>query len=264
MKNEISVVIVTYNSAKTIKECLDSIVDYEPNSEIVVVDNNSQDHTLEIVKKYKSVYLIANDQNLGFSKANNIGAAHATGEYLVFLNPDCKLLEKGSLTTLVNRITENASYGLIGPKIMHADGTLQRTVRHFPTVMRAFQEFVLWQKGAYEFYDPGTHTLVEVETIVGACMVVSRALFDKIKGWNERYFLYFEDIDLCQKVRDVGLKVGYDPTVTICHIEGVSGGGSEKTRQLALQSSRLYFGIIKHETISLIGRIGNKLHGYGN
>src|SRR5688572_20192867 len=95
-----SIIIVTYNNQQTIKECLDSIIKNSHDHEIIVVDNDSEDKTASIVKKYTNISLIKNSENLGFSKANNIGAKQAKGEFLIFLNPDTKITEKNSLQKL--------------------------------------------------------------------------------------------------------------------------------------------------------------------
>lgn len=257
MKNKASVVIVTYNSATTIRNCLDSIISLNPGVEIVVVDNNSKDDTLKILQGYKDkVTLIESPENLGFSGANNLGVNQSSGQYLVFLNPDTKLLTKNGLNYIIETLEKNNSFGLIGPRLLYADLNSRKTVRNLPTVSRAFNEYILGKVGVYDFYEPLSLDLSEVESVVGACMVISREIFDKVRGFDERYFLYFEDIQLCKDVSRLGLKVGFLPSVEIEHIEGVSGQGL-KTSELLIKSAKIYHGFWEYFLIQNIIRLGN-------
>lgn len=256
--NKTSVIIVTFNSAKTIKICLDSIIRFSPNCEIIVVDNHSQDNSNEIIKKFsKSVKLIESGANLGFAKANNLGAKSATGEYLIFLNPDTKILEKDSLNKLKIRLESNHEYGLIGPKLVYPDGSIQPRVRNLPTIFRAFKEYILRKKGDYDFYSPNCKTLCEVEAIIGACIIIKKELFQKVGGFSEKYFMYFEDLELCKEVRSLGLKIGFLPEITVEHAEGKSGI-NQKTFQMLKNSAKQYHGYISYFLIQAIIKFSNK------
>lgn len=258
----LSVIIVTYNSSSTIKDCLDSLINSEPAAEIIVVDNNSSDQTVKILENYKNkINLIISPTNVGLSKAINKVVSLANGDYLSLLNPDCKIVEKNSLSRLIEQLEQYPEYGLIGPQLIHADGKAQLSVRNLPTIGRAVEEFLLRRKNSYEFYLPAGNDLQSVESIVAACVVMSKSLFKKIGGMDERYFLYFEDMELCRQVRNAGYKVGYYPQVQVKHIEGVSGQGSEKTRQFAIESAKKYQGVLGYHLISLIGRLGHKIYG---
>jgi len=271
-----SVIIVTFNNQTTIRSLLNSLIKKASAKEIIVVDNHSSDQTSEIVKKFK-VNLIRLDKNIGFSRANNLAAKMAQSEYLIFLNPDSELLHKGSLESLIRNLSVHPEYGLVGPKFIMSDGTTQLTVRHQPTLLRAFKEYILAEKGSYDFYNPECTRLCSVESIVGAGMVIKKYLFDKFGGFNEKYFLFYEDLDLCQKVLKLGLKVGYLPTVRLKHIVGVSTKGPPKmpigirtlswfipirssgSRYYMVKSSIIYHGFIVATLIRIIIYLGVKI-----
>ncbi len=255
----ISVVIVTYNSQDTIKSCLDSVLRDDTSKEVIVADNNSKDDTSKILMSYKDrIIFFQNNSNLGFSKANNMAAKEAKGEYLLFLNPDTRFLEEGTLDGLIKLLSENEHYGLIAPKLVLPNGDIQKTVRNLPTIWKAIEEFWLGKEGAFEFFQPQRGELVEVESVVGACILIKSEVFRMVGGFNEKYFLYFEDLELCKDIRKSGLKIGYVGDILVQHVVGVSGRKSN-TEKLSLLSARIYFGTWKFAIIQLIGRVGNKL-----
>lgn len=249
-----SIIIVTYNSGDTIKNCLDSILKSEEAAEVIVVDNNSSDDTVRQVKEYKTkVRLIGQSSNAGFAKGNNLGASFAKGEYLVFLNPDTKILSKNDLGSIVTTLIKHPEFGLIGPRLKRPNGQDQLTVRNLPTVFRAFCEYILGIKGSYDFYAPKSRELVSVESVVGACMVIKRDLFEKVGKFNEKYFLYFEDLDLCRSILKLDLKIGFLPKVTLEHIIGASGK-NEKVSERLIASAKAYHGGLSYYLITLIIR----------
>ena len=256
---DISIIIVTYNNEETIKKCLDTVLGDNRYLEVIVIDNLSNDLTVELVKGYGSkVKLIKNNGNLGFAKANNMAVNVAKGDYLIFLNPDTEIIEKNTFERLIKVLEENQQYGLIGPKLMLKNGYVQKSVRRLPTVWGAMNEYIFGVKGAFDFYIPDCKKLCEVESVVGACIVMKRKVFNEIGGFNEKYFLYFEDLELCNSVRKQGLKVGYAANIKIEHILGQSGKNKNVTK-LNLESSRKYFGSLRFLLIQYIGRLGNML-----
>lgn len=258
--NSLSVVIVTFNNEKTIKGCLDSLFKSSQGIKVVVVDNNSQDKTKQIIKEFdRKVTLIESKDNLGFAKANNWGEKKVDTDYVIFLNPDTKILRNGSLEKLRDALAENPQFGLIGPQLIFPSGNVQKSVRNLPTPVRAFKEYVLGNKGAYDFYLPKSHGLCEIESVVGACIVMRKDVFEKIGGFDERYFLYFEDLQLCKDIRKMGCKVGYLPMVTVEHLEGGSGPGLITLKFLHVAAKR-YHGLLDYYLIQAIIRVGNILH----
>lgn len=258
---DLSVIITTFNNEGTIKGCLDSILQKSPGVEVIVVDNNSVDRTVDIVKSFGGkAELLQPGQNLGFSKANNLGADRAKSGYLIFLNPDTQVLQNGGLEKLQRVLSENPCFGLVGPKLIYPNGEQQKSVRNLPTVARAFKEYILGIKGSYDFYLPDHRGINEVESVVGACMVTSRDVFERAGKFNEDYFLYFEDLELCREVKRLGFKIGFSPEVEIRHSEGVSGKG-QKTNELLHKSAKRYHGLMAYYLIQSIIRVGNILHG---
>ena len=259
--NDIGVVIVTFNSGETIKKCLSSVLENSPGTEIIVVDNNSSDNTVEIIKSFREkVMLIEAGDNLGFSKSNNLGASFAKSSFLVFLNPDTEILQKGSLEKLRDVLVENPGFGLIGPKLIYLNGNVQKSVRNLPAVSLAFKEYILGKKGSYGFYIPEGEGLNEVESLVGACMIIRKETFKKAGRFSEKYFLYYEDLELCKSVRKLSLKVGFYPKVEIRHFEGISGKG-QNTNNLLIQSAKRYHDPLEYFLIQTLIRIGRKIHG---
>lgn len=257
--SNLSIIIVTYNNQETIKSCLDSVFLYEKHADIIVVDNNSSDDTLNCLKKYKDrIKILPQKKNLGFSKGNNSGFLESQGSFLAFLNPDTQLIEKDTLKKLVKLLEENLEYGLIAPKLIYPDMSEQNTVRSLPTVFNAFKEYILKIKGSYDFKNPNAVELTPVESVVGACMVLSRENFQRVKGFDERYPLYYEDLQLCKDLRELGLKIGYYPKIKVSHSLGHSGKKSP-TNQLLCQSAKIYHGLIEYCLIQIIIRLGQLL-----
>jgi N-acetylglucosaminyl-diphospho-decaprenol L-rhamnosyltransferase len=252
-----SVVIVTFNNQQSIKSCLDSVLKSSGDFEVIVVDNNSEDDTVAITRKYKEVKLIKSDKNLGFSKANNLGASYAKGEFLIFLNPDTKISEKDTLEKLCSYL-ESSQYGLIGPKLVQQNGQTQKSARNLPSVWRAIQEYIFGIKDSFNFYVPKCEDICSVESVVGACMAMRKELFVKVGGFNEKYFLYFEDLELCKNIRRLGYEVGYAANITVEHSIGVSGKNKD-VMNLSLNSSKKYYGSFQFLLIQLISRLANKL-----
>lgn len=244
-----TVIIVNYNTNKYLAECLKSLPD---DIEIIVVDNNS-------VGKPKSskAKIIFNDQNLGFARAVNIGLKNATGEYILLLNPDTKIY-----TEAINKMTDfyesQKDAGVVAPKLISRNNVVQKSVRKFPTIVGAFKEYILGQKGKYDFYLPAETCVVDV--VVGACMLIKKDLLEKIGGLSEKYFLYYEDIDLCRKVKQAGFNVYFFPESIIYHEVGSSS--TPKSYDLLVQSSKIYHGIINYLIIKYIIKLSQilKIH----
>lgn len=259
---KISVITVTYNSERTIKDCLDSVLKYSEATDIIVVDNGSKDETLTVVKHYgKKVTLVEAGENLGFSKANNLGVKSADGEYLVFLNPDAMLTKTGDLEYMQKLLEANTDYGMLAPRLIYPDGSPQPRVRNLPTVLRALQEYILGIKGSYAFYEPECETLCEVESVIGACLMIGKDLFNRVGGFDEKYFMYYEDLELCKSVKQLGYEIGFVPDIVVEHAEGGSGQ-NQKTNKLMQASAKKYFGLPIYyllEAIFFYNRVINRI-----
>ncbi len=248
----LSVITVTYNNGETIKEYLNSLEKFLPkNAEVIVVDNNSEDWTVGELEKDKNILLIKSSRNLGFSKANNMAVGKAQGKYLFFLNPDTKVLDD-AINKLLEFAQSHENMGIVAPKLVEPSGKVQPSVRRLPSIFGAIKEYYLGVKKSFEPYVPQGDQVVDVESVVGGAMLIKRELFNKVGGFNEKYFLYFEDLELCRQVKKLGYKVYYLPDVAIIHRVG-SSISRDKLKWIR-QSEKLYHGFVKYLILYLILR----------
>ncbi len=206
----ICIIIVNYNTGLLLSRCLDSIrAQKESDCRVIVVDNASVDNSLELVRSgYPEVQLIANDRNLGFAAANNQAIRETEAEFLFFLNPDTEL-QPGCLDEIRAFMEAHPEVGMAGPAIINSDCS------HHPTVEDSY---------------PGSHyTCGEVDDlpgdiawILGAALIARRKVIADVRGFDERFFLYAEDIDLCLEVRKKNWSLGYIPKAKVLHLEGQS------------------------------------------
>ncbi|HZR19656.1 MAG TPA: glycosyltransferase family 2 protein [Verrucomicrobiae bacterium] len=231
-KADISVIIINWNSKEDVRRCLASFnqVDSKLNLEIIVVDNASHDGCEQMLaSEFPGVRFVQSGANLGFAKGNNLGARHATGRALLFLNPDTELLED-SFSALLSRLDSLPSAGAVGCKLLNADRSLQTScVQSFPTVLNQFLDSdllrarfpssVLWGTAALYSADKDPKA---VEALSGACIMMKREVFDHVQGFTEAYFMYGEDLDICFKVHGVGHKVYYLAETSLVHYGGNS------------------------------------------
>lgn len=260
-KIRVSIISVTYNNEDLIENFISSVLkNISKNDGLIIVDNHSSDKTVEKISKFKNVTLVLSDKNLGFSKGNNLGVKAASGQYLFFLNPDTQM-NNPILDQLID-FYEDVDAGIVGPKLIKADGQIQASVRKLPTWWGAFKEYILNIKESYSEYVPSSSSPMEVETVYGAAMLIRKDLFDKIGGFDEKFFLYYEDIDLCNRVRELGKKIYYFPQVSIKHLVGGSKSNIERS-EVMRQSQYLYHGLLVGILLDLIfqfQRLRRKLH----
>ncbi|MDD2224585.1 MAG: glycosyltransferase family 2 protein [Candidatus Shapirobacteria bacterium] len=256
----ISIIIVTWNTAKITQKCVQTINKFLDNPEIIIVDNGSEDNTVELLSQEKNVKIIKNGANLGFSKANNIGFKQATNEYILFMNSDIELIDD-SINNLFKYFKDKNNIGIIGPKFLNPDLTPQASVFPKQSALNAFKEFFLNQKNSYSKYTPKTDNPIKVWAVSGGCILTRKSFFKSIGGWNEKYFFYFEDLDLCRKINKIGKDVIYFPKCQIIHRHGVSGAkladSSNQWRRL-IPGSKKYHGLFKHYLINSILWSGQK------
>lgn len=258
MKPKVSIIIVNYNTEKEIDKCLKSIQhsawrqDLSASQrsiqhlETIVVDNASTDNSVEVIQKFPQVKLIQNKNNLGFAKAVNQGLKVAKGEFLFFLNPDCEL-KRDTILRLLDFAKKNPN-SIVGPKILNSDGTIQGSCYNLPTVWGAVKEYWFGKKGVYEKFAPLGVEPLKVEAIVGAAMFMPKKVFEKLGGFDERYFLYYEDLDFCRKAAKLKIPVYYFPQATITHSLGKAGGNLEHLKK----SAQIYHGALIYFLITLI------------
>jgi GT2 family glycosyltransferase len=228
----LSIIIVTWNSAKFIRNCLDSIIQnagkLEP--EIVLVDNDSSDHTVKIVEEqYPQVKLIRNKDNRGYAQANNQGIENSHGEYLLLLNPDTEVQEN-SLIQMIRFMKENVQTGALGPQLLNPNGTIQPSCREFPKYSTLLWEFSglsrlfpksrifgQWRMGYFNF-----HETREVDQPMGSCLLLRRKTLEEVGVFDQRFPMFFNDVDLCYRIKNAGWKIFFFPDAHILHHKGAS------------------------------------------
>lgn len=233
---DLSIIIVSYNTRELTVACISSIVATIKNTsyEIIVVDNDSGDDTIEELNKLaiKQVKVIKNAKNLGFSKANNIGIKDARGKYVLFLNSDTVVYEN-TLDGMVEFMNKHREAGAATCFVELPNGKLDEAAhRGFPTPWRAFSHFSGFSRSfphtkLFSGYLLGwmdktkTH---EIEACAGAFMMLKREAGEEVGWWDEDYFWYGEDLDFCYRLKEKGWKIYFVPDFRILHYKGVSGG----------------------------------------
>lgn len=224
---KLTISIVNYNGGKYLLSCLDSLekVKEEVEFDVYVVDNASTDGSLEKAKeKYPEFNFILNKENLGFGKAHNLVLKKAKTPFILILNPDCEVFP-GTLEYLIDYMDKNPKVGVCSPKIEKPDGTLDiASHRGFPTPWASFLYFFLKNDRLYHLTDRDMAKVHEIDSAVGAFMLIRKSVLDKVGFFDEDYFLYGEDLDLCFRIKKAGFKVMYVPQVKIKHVKGISSG----------------------------------------
>lgn len=263
-KPQLSIIILTWNTVKITQTCIRSINQHLKNKlnyEIILVDNASTDNTITLLKNEDNLTIIKNKENLGFSKGNNIGAKKAKADYLLFLNSDIEILDS-NLSNMLNYFQSNPQIGLIGPKFLNPDLSIQGSVFPPQTAINAFKEYWLNQKDTYSKYFPKKISPQTVWSISGGALLISKSIFNQIGGWDERYFFYYEDLELCRQIRKLGLNIVYYPKMKVIHRHGASGTKiSDDTNQWRrlIPSSKIYHGLFNHYLINSIIWLSQKL-----
>jgi GT2 family glycosyltransferase len=221
-------VVVTYNALPWIEQCLESV----RGEETIVVDNGSNDGTVEVVRELFPEARVIEQQNLGLAAGWNAGMAVASGRYFLILNADAWLTD-GALGRLVRHADEHPEAAVVGPKLLNTNGTLQRSVRGFPTLWRLATEYFFLRKLAPRtrllnaFYAGGFEhdEARDVEVVMGACMLVRREAVEQVGPLDDAFFLFSEETDWCYRFRQAGWKVRFFPGAECVHVGGASHGG---------------------------------------
>ena len=224
----VSVVVVTLDALPWVQRALESV----RGQETIVVDHGSTDGTLDLVRTRFPEAVLLERENRGLGAGWNSGLAVATGEYLLLLNADAWLLGD-ALERLVAFADSRPDAAYVGPRLVNPDGSLQRSVRAFPTVWRLATEYLFLRKLAPRssalnaFYAGGfDHDEVrEADWLMGACMLVRRAAVDEVGGLDERFFLFSEETDWCYRFRQAGWGVVFYPGAEVLHVGGAAHGG---------------------------------------
>jgi N-acetylglucosaminyl-diphospho-decaprenol L-rhamnosyltransferase len=224
----ISILIVNYDAYPALERCLASVAQFAPRCEVVIVDHGTDAGRLSGAIQGHGVRMLADPTNPGFARGVNRAAKAATGDWFLVLNPDC-LLESPAPDQLVAWLNAHRDFAVAGPLVHEADGTPQASARQFPdwTTFLGGRSSLLtrwWPDNplARRNLRHGTNVPAEVDWVSGACLLVRRAAFEDVGGFDEGFFLYWEDADLCRRLRDRGWKTAYCPTAHVRHEGGHS------------------------------------------
>jgi GT2 family glycosyltransferase len=245
-----SIVIVNYNGGTHLRRCLASVAAHAPGSSVTVVDNASTDGSAALAADTPGVRLIRNSRNVGFAAAVNQGvAAGPPGEAVLLLNPDCEITAR-AIEVLAEELAAHPACAIAAPTVLDDDGSVQGSVRGDPTMLtglfgrttlltRLFPNTPAATRNVQRYTSDQSRN---VDWVSGACMLVRRAPFEAVGGFDERYFLYWEDADLCRRLRAAGCTIRFVPRATVIHAGGRS---SESARTLSVrafhESAYLYY-----------------------
>jgi len=250
---EISVVIVTYENETEIAVCLDALFAELENfrSEVFIIDNASRDRTGEIVRKKAAQFgspmqptFIVNDVNLGFTKALNLGLSKCRGKFILVLNPDTRF-QNGSLKILLDSLQTGEMTGVIAPQLINPDGTVQASCRRFPrrrdvlfTILGLSTLFPQSGFNSWKMGDFDHRQRRSVDQPQGACLLFRHDVLEKVGLWDERFPMFFSDVDWCRRVKQSGFDIAFEPKAKVVHQKGVS---IKKKRAAMLWSSHKSF-----------------------
>jgi N-acetylglucosaminyl-diphospho-decaprenol L-rhamnosyltransferase len=234
----LDVVIVSYRCGPLLRRCLQSVRDHAParGARITVVDNASRDGTADVVRcEFPDVELVALEENTGFSAANNLVLRETTAEYVLVLNPDTQLSE-GTLETLLGLMDADPRIGIAGCRLVQQDGTFDHAARRsFPTPASALGHFLRLglsdrAPAALAAYRAPEVSEGPVDAVNGAFMLMRRAMLDEIGLFDEGYWMYMEDLDLCYRAARAGWITWYEPSVEAVHMKAGSSGHHRRLR----------------------------------
>lgn len=229
---DVSIVIVSWNAKDVLSKCLQSIENDKSKytREVIVVDNASTDGSAELVKEnFKDVKLIENTENLGFSKANNIGLKQTTGRYVYLLNSDVEILGE-NIEPLCTYMDGHPDVAVLGPRVLNPNKSIRTNCKKFPTLWNSFCKatalFKIFPKSNF-FSDDfirnfGYDTILEVEVLPGCCLMIRRDVLFDVGLLDEKFYIYSEDKDLCKTISKAGWKIVFFPDTDVIHYAGSS------------------------------------------
>ena len=252
-ENDISIIIVNYKSWGHLQNCLLSLERINQDSfsfEVIVIDNHSNDNTLDgFSKKFPAYKFVSNTGNYGFSSGNNFGVQQASGEFLLFLNPDT-ILKKSAILTMLQLAKENSDYGIVSCTKLNIEGNPEKDIRFFPKfntffgITRAIYQGLNKKKLVTKFNKK--KDVIFPDWVSGSVIFMSKKWFNLVDGWNEDYWLYFEDVDLCKRITNAGGKIALTRNASVIHCHG--GASRLNLKTSALTKTEVF--ISKHVYIS--------------
>jgi N-acetylglucosaminyl-diphospho-decaprenol L-rhamnosyltransferase len=252
MSVDLRIIIVSWNVSALLAACLRSVYAQSvgPYSfEVAVVDNASSDGSVTMIRtQYPQAQLLANSANLGFTQANNLALADCKARYALLLNPDTKVTE-GAIQSMLDYMEVHPEVGMVGPRLVYGDGRPQPSRRRFPTLGMALAESTPWEwhfpcnrlARAYHLEDRPDDATQEVDWVTGACMLVRREVWEQVGAFDERFFMYSEELDWCRRIVAAGWHVVYLPTATVIHYEGASSEQVVAARSIRFNASKIHY-----------------------
>jgi len=237
--SSLTIALVTWNSEDEIAECLNTLFHETANIpglslETVIVDNNSADNTVKVIENFlrvteQKIVFIKNKDNLGFTKACNQAVHASTGDYIFILNPDTEIME-GSIRKLMDYLDEHDETGVAAPQLLSRHGEIQFSCRTFPTYRDMFFEMTLlstlfpkspfFARWKMKYFDHNSTR--EVDQPMGAALLLKRKVLESVGGLDERFIMFYNDVDFCKRIKDAGFKIIFLHDARIKHIQGIS------------------------------------------
>jgi GT2 family glycosyltransferase len=248
LSTELSIIIVSYNARGDLERCLASLTSSPPRAghEIVVVDNASKDDSAAAARRVPGVKVIANDRNLGFGRANNVGIRASSGGNLLLLNSDT-IVPPGAIDRLLDDLGRHPDAAVVGPRLVDGEGRPELSFGRMISPLNEWRQKRL--VAGNDRRDPRVSDIVDRMTrreqmpdwVSGACLLVRRADAEAVGLFDERYELYTEDVDFCAAIRARGRQIRFTPAVEIVHLRGRSAAATPEASRQAYQRSRLAF-----------------------
>ncbi|MBE0536857.1 MAG: glycosyltransferase family 2 protein [Phycisphaerae bacterium] len=251
MTARLSIIIVSWNVKDDLLRCVASLRDNPPPDPVeqIVVDNASADATVEALRRqYPEVAVIANAENVGFAAACNQGIARAQGDYILLLNPDT-IVHPHALDEMAAFLDANPGVGACGPKLLNEDGSVQGSVRRFPTFGAVLYSHTVCrvlglfrrQHRRWMMKDFTFDQQADVDQLMGAAMMVRRSVIDEVGPLDVDFFMYFEDVDWCYRIKEAGWRIVFVPEAVITHLGGRSSVQAPFRRIMMLRSLLAFF-----------------------
>lgn len=237
--SSLTIALVTWNSEDEIAECLNTLFHATAivpglKLETVIIDNNSADKTVTVIENFlrvtdQNIVFIKNEDNLGFTKACNQAIHASTGDYIFILNPDTEIIGT-AISSMMKYLDENEHVGVVAPQLLSFHSKIQYSCRTFPTYWDMFSEMLLlatifpksefFSRWKMRYFDH--NSLREVDQPMGAALLLKRKVLEAVGGLDERFIMFYNDVDFCKRISDAGFKIVFLPDAKVKHIEGIS------------------------------------------
>jgi GT2 family glycosyltransferase len=246
MQIDLSFILVNWNTKALILEALCSIFDtvYDYAFEINVVDNGSEDGSPETIRDvFPTVHLILNKENLGFARATNQALVQSGGRYVFLMNSDVRLKER-AVQVLVRYMDDNPNVGIAAGQLVNKDGSKQNTIAPFPTLateLLSKRLLRILSPRRYPGKERNYSSPIDVDSLVGACIVVRRKAIEEVGGLDERYFFFMEETDWCLRMKNKGWRICFVPQAHVLHLQGASAAMAKIEAKIEFYRSRYLF-----------------------